>query len=259
METTVPVGLDRIWAQDSGGPGPVVVLLHSGVGDARQWDPVWPALTGTCRVIRFDVRAFGQSPAATQEYTIAGDLQRVLDHFQVGRAHLVGCSMGGNAALWLALADPGRVRSLTLLCPGLSDYPWPDEPELEAEFDALAAAGDQDGILRLSQRTWAAAGDEPVVMEQLRSAERAEASQEQFQQPDVPVFDRLHELDVPTILMVGDLDRPVLIACNEEMARRIPGCQLVRLPGVDHMPSLREPAMIAKSILGQVHAAEPAG
>jgi pimeloyl-ACP methyl ester carboxylesterase len=259
METTVPVGGDRIWAEDSGGTGPVVVLLHSGVGDARQWDPVWPALTRACRVIRFDVRAFGQSPAATEEYTLGGDLQQVLDHFGVARAHLTGCSMGGNAALWFALADPGRVQSLTLLCPGLSDYPWPDEPELDAEFESLAAAGDQEGILRFSQRIWAAAGGEPEVLEQLRSADRAAASQEQFQRPDVPVFGRLHELDVPTVLMVGDLDRPVLIACDEEIARRIPGCQLIRLPGVDHLPTLREPALIAETILGQVHATEPAG
>jgi 3-oxoadipate enol-lactonase len=259
MEITVNAGGDKIWAEDSGGAGPVVVLLHSGVGDARQWDPVWPALTGECRVIRFDVQAYGRSPAATQEYTYGDDLRQVLEHFRVARAHLAGCSMGGNAALWFALADPARVLSLTLLCPGVSDYPWPDEPELDAEYEALEAAGDQDGILRFRQRLWAAAGDEPVIMEQLRSSWRAEENEAQFRRPDVPVFDRLHELAVPTALLVGDLDRPVLIACNEEMARRIPGCQLIRLPGVDHMPSLREPALIAENILGQVHAAEPAG
>jgi 3-oxoadipate enol-lactonase len=258
MEITVNVGGDKIWAEDSGGAGPVVVLLHSGVGDARQWDPVWPALTGECRVIRFDVQAYGRSPAATQEYTYGGDLRQVLDHFRVARAHLAGCSMGGNAALWLALADPARVSSLTLLCPGVSDYPWPDEPELDAEYEALEAAGDQDGILRLGQRVWAAAGDEPVIMEQLRSSGRAQENEAQFRRPDVPVFDRLHELAVPTALLVGDLDRPALIACNEEIARRIPGCQFSWMPGVDHLPSLREPELVARVILDQVHATEPA-
>jgi len=253
----VDVGGDKVWAEDSGGGGPVVVLLHSGVGDARQWDPVWPALAGECRVIRFDVRGYGRSPGATQEYTYGNDLRQVLDHFRVTRAHLAGCSMGGNAALWLALAEPGRVPSLTLLCPGVSDYPWPDDPELEAEYEALAAAGDQDGILRLSQRLWAAAGDEPEIMEQLRSAARAEENEEQFRRPDVPVFDRLQELAVPTVLLVGDLDRPVLIACDEEIARRIPGCQLISMPGVDHLPSLREPALVARAILDQVRAAGP--
>jgi 3-oxoadipate enol-lactonase len=259
METTIAVGADTIWAQDSGGPGPVVVLLHSGVGDSREWDQVWPALTGECRVIRYDVRAFDRSPAATQQYTLAGDLRQVLDHFQVSRAHLAGCSMGGGTAIEFALADPGRVQSLTLLCPGIHDYPWPDEPELEAEFEALAEAGDEDGMVQAYQRLWAAAGAEPVIMEELRSAVRAAANEEEYQQPGEPVFDRLHEVRAPTVLLVGDRDRPVLITSNEEVARRIPGCRLAWMPGVDHMPALREPDLIARTVLDQVRDGESAG
>jgi 3-oxoadipate enol-lactonase len=259
METTVTIGADKIWAEDSGGSGPVVVLLHSGVGDSRQWDQMWPALTSSCRVIRYDVRAFGRSPAATQEYTLAGDLRQVLGYFQVTRAHLVGCSMGGGAAIELALADPGRVQSLTLLCPGISGYPWPEEPELQAEFAALAAASGEDGIVLGYQRLWAAAGAEPEVMDQLRSAVRAEPNEEQYQQPGEPASDRLHELRVPTVLLVGDRDRPVLIASNEEAARRIPGCQLIWMPGVDHMPTLREPDLISRTILAQVQGSGSAG
>jgi 3-oxoadipate enol-lactonase len=258
METTIAIGADTIWAQDSGGPGPVVVLLHSGVGDSRQWDQVWPALTGECRVIRYDVRAFGRSPAATQRYTTAGDLRQVLDHFQVSRAHLAGCSMGGGTAIELALADPGRVQSLTLLCPGIHDYPWPDEPELEAEFEALADAGDEDGTVQGYQRIWAAAGAEPEIMDQLRSAVRAADNAAEYQQTGEPVFDRLHELRVPTVLLVGDRDRPVLITSNEEVARRIPGCRLARMPGVDHMPAQREPDLIARTVLDQVRDGESA-
>jgi 3-oxoadipate enol-lactonase len=257
METTVTVGADRLWAQDSAGPGPTVVLLHSGVGDSRQWDPVWPTLTSSCRVIRYDVQAYGRSPAATQEYTLHGDLQKILDYYQIERAHLAGCSMGGGTAVELALADPGRVQSLTLLCPGLPGYPWPEEPELEAEFEAAEATGDENDLVRFYQRLWAAAGAEPAVLDQLRSAVRAGSNEEKFQQPGAPVFGRLHELRVPTVLMIGDRDRPVLITSNEQAARRIPGGRLIRMPGVDHLPTLRVPDLIAETILAQVRASEP--
>jgi 3-oxoadipate enol-lactonase len=260
METTVAVGADKVWAQDSGGAGPVVVLLHPGVGDSRVWDAMWPGLTGSCRVIRYDVRGYGQSPAATRDYTLLDDLRQVLDHFQVTRAHLVGCSMGGGTAVELALADPGRVESLTLLCPGFSGYPWPAEPpEVVAEFEAMAAAGDEDGMVAAYQRIWAAAGAEPEVLEQLRSAVRAEPSEEEYQQPGEPAFDRLGELRAPTVLMVGDLDRPALIASNEKAARRIPGCRLIWMPGVDHLPPLREPALITRVVLDQVQGDGPPG
>jgi len=253
METMVPVGNDKVWAQDPGGHGPVVVLSHPGVGDSRVWDPVWPALTQACRVIRYDVRGYGSSPAATRNYTRLGDLREVLSHFGVDRVHLVGCSMGGATSIDLALAEPHRVETLTLLCPGVTGYTWPDEPpELIAEFEALDAAGDVDGIVDVYQRMWAAAGPTPEVLEQLRSAVRAEPSAEQFEQEDEPAFDRLYDLHMPTVLMLGDLDRPVLIACDEEMARRIPGCQLIWMPGVDHLPPLREPALVTRTILDQV-------
>src|SRR5271154_4368503 len=119
MQTMLPVGADKIWAEDSGGPGTVLVLLHEGVGDSRMWDPVWSVLTSANRVIRYDVRGFGRSPAASGEVALLGDLTAVLEHFGVARAHVAGCSMGGGTALEFALAAPDRVKSLVLLCPGI--------------------------------------------------------------------------------------------------------------------------------------------
>ena len=52
MQTMVPVGADKVWAEDSGGDSPVLVLMHEHVGDSRMWDPIWPALTAAFRVIR---------------------------------------------------------------------------------------------------------------------------------------------------------------------------------------------------------------
>jgi pimeloyl-ACP methyl ester carboxylesterase len=254
MQTMLPLGTDKIWAEDSGGTGPVLVLLHEGVGDARMWDPVWADLTAARRVIRYDVRGFGRSPAATEEFTLLGDLTAVLDHFNIGSAHLAGCSMGGGTALELALADPGRVRSLVLLCPGIGGYPYPDTPELDAACEALAAVGDDEGIVRLLLEVWGQAGDDPFVTEQMRSAMRAWESEEQFEREGEPTFDRLGELRVPTVLMVGDQDDLGLIASNEAAAQRIPGCELIRMPGVDHYPTVRAPKLVADTILGHTAA-----
>jgi pimeloyl-ACP methyl ester carboxylesterase len=228
-----------------------MVLLHSGVGDARMWDDQWPALAAAGRVIRYDVRGFGRSPAATEDYTLLGDLRQVLGHFGVEAAHLAGTSMGGTTALRLALASPSRVESLTLLCPGIPGYPVVFDPELVAEHEALTAAGDEDGLVALSQRVWAAAGPTPRVMDLLWSAFRAEPS-ERYQQKEPPVLDRLGDVRAPTVLLVGDRDWAPLVASNEEAAKRIPGCRLIWLPGVDHLPSVREPALVTRAILDQV-------
>jgi 3-oxoadipate enol-lactonase len=255
MQTMVPVGADSIWAEDSRGAGPALVLLHSGVADARLWDPVWPELSAAFRVIRYDSRGYGRSPAASEPYTEVGDLQAVLDHFGVARAHLAGCSQGGGTAVELGLAEPGRVRSLVLLCPGFADYRWPaPEPELVAQEAALTAAGDEDGLVRLWLGVWAAAGAEPFVAELMRSSLGAESSEE-LRLPAGPVFGRLKELRVPTVIMVGDRDLSALIASNVQAALRIPGSTLIRMPGVDHYPPVRDPAAVVHAVV--THCLEP--
>jgi 3-oxoadipate enol-lactonase len=249
MHTMLPVGADKIWAEDSGGPGSVLVLLHEGVGDSRMWDPVWSRLTSAHRVIRYDVRGFGRSPAATEEFTLLGDLTAVLSHFDIESAHLAGCSMGGGTALEFAVGNPGLVKSLVLLCPGIGGYPYPETEELDEACEALAEADDEEGILRLLLEVWGRSGEDPLVTDLMRSAMQAWDGEEEFEREGEPTFDRLGELEAPTVLMVGDMDDAALIASNEEAARRIPGCNLIRMEGVDHYPTVRAPDLVADTIL----------
>ncbi len=230
------------------GPGPALVLLHSGLSDARLWDPVWPELTAAFRVIRYESRGFGRSPAASEPFTELADLQAVLDHFAIPAAHLAGCSQGGGTAAELALTQPDRVRSLVLLCPGFPDYQWPaPDPRFTAQEAALTAAGDADGLARLRLGVWGTAGDNPLVADLMRSSLGAESS-EALTLEGGPVFGRLAELRAPTVIMVGDRDTSALIASNVQAARRIPRCTLIRLPGVDHYPPVRDPAAVIRAI-----------
>jgi 3-oxoadipate enol-lactonase len=239
----------EVWADDSAGGGLPVVLLHPGVGDSRIWEPVLPALTASYRVIRYDARGFGRSPAPTAKFSLLSDLITVLDHYGLDRAAMVGCSQGGGSALGLTLNQPARVAALVLLCPGIPGYPWPEEPDdLDAEYEQALDTGDVGVLAALLQRIWASAGPTPAVMEQLRSAARAEISSGDMQQRDPPVFDRLGEISVPTSLLVGDVDYPPLIEANRQAAARIPGCELTVVPGMDHLPPLREPDLVLRTI-----------
>jgi pimeloyl-ACP methyl ester carboxylesterase len=101
-----------------------------------------------------------------------------------------------------------------LVSPGLSGYPWPEDPGPHAEFTSLAA--------------WLANGD--------------------FEQPDPPAVDRLGEIAVPAVLMIGDQDHPPLIECDEMIVAGIPGCRKIEVPGGDHLLPLRVPALVADAI-----------
>ena len=255
---SVGTGQDQVWAEVQGsGEGPPIVLLHPGVGVSTIWDDVVPGLAAGHRVVRFDKRGLGRSPAPTEPFEHAEDLRTVLDAVGAPTAHLVGNSMGGSAALDLATRSPDRVASLTLLCPGVSGWDWPDDPT-GAAFAALAESGDVAGLVDLALRTWAGAGPEGPARDQVEAASAAWALEGEHEQPGEPAWPRLGELAVPTTVVIGELDHPPLVALDEALVGAIPGAVPVRLTGVDHLPSLRVPDVVVRTVLDTVARAEHA-
>ena len=258
--TMIEVEGGTVWADDSGGDGPALVLLHPGIGDSRIWEPVLAPLAARYRVIRYDARGYGSSPAATVEFSLLRDLEAVLAHYGVERMAVVGCSQGGATALGLALAQPERVSAIVLLCPGITGFPMSDEeeaamvgPERYAEIGArwtrASKNKDVDGLVDVIAEIWGAGegGSTPAVLEQYRSAARASLSAADMTE-DPPVFERLGEIAVPVSLLVGDADWPPLVEANRQAAERIPGCEYTLVPGLDHVPPLRVPELVLDTI-----------
>ncbi|WP_280421033.1 3-oxoadipate enol-lactonase [Nocardia carnea] len=96
-----------------------VVLLGSLGSNRSMWDPQVAALSADHQVLAVDLRGHGDSPTGTGDYTVAGlaaDVLALLDRLGRDRIHLVGLSLGGAVAQWIAAHHPDRVRTLTLLC-----------------------------------------------------------------------------------------------------------------------------------------------
>lgn len=113
---TVELAYDRTGPD---GDDPTVVLLGSLGSTRAMWDPQVAALSAAYEVIAIDLRGHGESPTPAGPYKIdelAGDVLALLDRLGRGAVHLVGLSLGGAVAQWLAAHAPTRVRSLTLLC-----------------------------------------------------------------------------------------------------------------------------------------------
>ncbi|MEV0387351.1 alpha/beta fold hydrolase [Nonomuraea sp. NPDC050643] len=113
-------------------PAGTVVLVHAGVADLRMWEHQFRALSGRHRVIRYDWRGHGLSGDVAGEVCHHEDLLAVMDALEVGRAVLVGCSMGGAYATEAALAAPSRVAGLALVGSGLGGHEWPREMPAQA-------------------------------------------------------------------------------------------------------------------------------
>jgi 3-oxoadipate enol-lactonase len=105
---------------------PLVVLSNSLGATQEMWDPQVPALAERFRVVTYDTRGHGESPAPPGQYTIddlTDDVVALLDRLGAERAHVAGLSLGGMTALRLAAREPGRVLGLAVLCSSAKPEP----------------------------------------------------------------------------------------------------------------------------------------
>jgi 3-oxoadipate enol-lactonase len=254
MVSVIEVGADRLWVDDTGGTGEPLVLLHPGIMDSTIWDRLLPLLDDR-RVVRFDRRGFGQSPVATEEFQALADLVAVLDHLDVDRGHLVGNSMGGETSLALAVTAPERVASMTLLCPGIGGYPWPDpspeEHELYDRYQAAREARDVATLVEIGLAEWCRSGTDDYLTDQMRRSTEVGIVQDDLEQPNPEQWDLLDKVTAPTTVIAGALDPADSLKASLDLAERIPGAELVRLD-VDHLPQYRDPEAVAEAVLRTV-------
>jgi 2-succinyl-6-hydroxy-2,4-cyclohexadiene-1-carboxylate synthase len=266
-ESDVDVGDGLTLHVASSGAGRPLVLLHGFTGSGRSWDDLRRRLEPARQVITIDLPGHGASaaprdPARYALPRLANDLVRVLDALQLDRAAVHGYSLGGRAALRLALAHPDRVSTLVLesCSPGISD---PAERAARARDDAaLADSIERDGVqafvdrwerlplwssqaalpdaARARQRGVRLAGTATGLAASLRGAGVAA-------EPDA--MGALHRLEVPTLVVAGALDtKYALIAAD--MAARLPQARLAVVDAAGHAVHLECPAQLA-SLVGQ--------
>lgn len=246
------------------GEGPPVVLLHEGIADSRMWEPQWRTFPPRHRTVRFDMRGFGESPLRPGPFSYGRDLVELLDHLALGPAALVGVSLGGSVALQVALARPDLVSALVLVGSGLDGWEWSDETKAGwAEEEAAFERGDLDAAVDVNLRMWVSGPErslddvDPEVRARVAEMQRrafelwaaiGDAAQEE---PLVEgVAARLGEIRVPTLVLVGEQDRPEMLAIAEKLAAEIPGARHATIAGTAHVPSMERPAEFDELVLG---------
>ena len=231
---------------DVSGQGDAVLLINGLSAPSVGWALQVKALSPRFQVVTFDNRGVGQTDLPPEPvYTtaqIAEDAAAVLRELKIGRAHVVGASMGGTIALELALQHPKLVRSLTLACT------W---AEADARFlhtieswISLAYRVPVEERYRHVVYPWLFTPDFFARKENVETAfQRAMAYPHQTkpeaierQAKGIAAWNgtrvkRLSTLRVPTLVMVGKDDILTPPAFSRALARQIPRAKLVVLPG----------------------------
>lgn len=251
---------------ESDGTGTPVIFAHEFGGDHRSWEPQIRFLSRRYRCITFAARGFPPSdvPDDLAMYTqekAAEDIVAVLDHYGIRKAHLVGASMGGFAALHMALARPDRVLSVTISGTG-----YGAEKEYEAYFRdvsvQVARGFEEQGSPRFA-RTYAEGASrvqfqnkDPRGWREFagilseHSAKGAALTMRGVQARRPSLYDlesALRNLAIPTLVIVGDEDdhclQPGLF-----LKRTIPASGLLVVPKTGHTVNLEEPDLFNRAV-----------
>src|SRR5689334_22247528 len=130
---TVPGGT---LAVEEEGSGPPIVLVHSAIVNRRSWDALTPLLVRFgYRVIRYDMRGFGESTAQAVDFSPRADLLAVMDSRGIVKAVVAGNSWGAMNALEAAIESPDRFAALVWLGGGVGGFEGGKTPAEQALFD----------------------------------------------------------------------------------------------------------------------------
>lgn len=231
-------------AYDVRGRGPAVILITGSNLDRRMWNREAAWLSKTRTVVRYDLRAHGESDTATQPFSMVGDLIGVMDAVKIQKAALIGLSAGSSIALDAALEFPDRVERVVLSGPAPSGYVSTTPLPFVADMIAALNAGDyrQVAEILLAAPVFAAPPDaQPLVRQMVTGNDRMWTVKRELMLRPAPAIDRLEAVRVPTLVLIGDKDQ-FQREPAELLAKRIPGARLVRVAGGGHLLNLTSPA-----------------
>jgi pimeloyl-ACP methyl ester carboxylesterase len=262
----------KLYCEETG-TGTPVIFIHEFAGDYRSWEPQVRHFGRRFRAITFNARGFPPSDvpeelSAYSQHHAADDIVAVLDFFKIERAHIVGLSMGGFAALHFGFRHPKRAHSLVVAGCGYGAEPS-QRDKFRAEVETIAKFIKDEGMTAFANKY--AYGPSRVQYENKDPRGFAEfkgmlaehsgtgsANTQLGCQRERPslydLVEQMRELTLPTLILSGDEDFPCLTP-GILMKQNIPTAAFSVMPNCGHAINIEDPCVfnqIVGDFLAQV-------
>lgn len=236
------------------GHGPPLLVLHGLFGSKRNWASIARKLSGRYRVMTVDLRNHGESPwdAAMDYEAMAGDLARLIRRHAGGKATVVGHSMGGKAAMTLALTEPRLVDRLAVvdIAPAVSGSNLIDYVRHMRALD-LGAFTRRSEVEAALAETITTPAIRAFLVHNVQSGEdglrwqiNLEAIEDQFEHIlDFPEFPHGRSFTAPTVFIVGAASDYVQPHHHAEIERLFPKAGIDVIPGAGHWVHAEQPGV----------------
>ncbi|SOC49518.1 3-oxoadipate enol-lactonase [Blastococcus aggregatus] len=252
--------VDVSYTEDGPAGAPVVVLSNSLGATRAMWEPQVPDLAERFRVITYDTRGHGQSPAPGGPYSIddlVDDVVGLLDRLGVERAHVAGLSLGGMTGIRLAAREPGRVHRLAVLCSSAKA-----DPQSFLDRAAAVRSGGTAPLASTVVSRWLTPAHAAAHPGQVAGLEAmvSGADDEGYAAcceaiAGLDLREDLGRITAPT-LVVSALEDPALPPEHQRViADGIAGSDLLTLTPAAHLANLERTFEVTRALLGHFDAA----
>ena len=243
------------------GTGAPLIFIHGYTQNMGIWDEQMPAFSAKYRVIRYDVRGFGKSTGDVDPTINAADLAALLDTLRIGRATLVGLSMGSDIALNFAVNYPARVTALVLYgAPPTNDFPVAGPKELFDLFNTLPGIAKAHGldsvrkVLFKSELAWSPPNRPDVEQKLLRAWDGYSGRDLIDPKPPsgrVPPtqMSQINGVRVPTLVIHGDHELAWFRQFSDTLMARLPNAKRVVIANGGHGAHFAQPAAWNRAVL----------
>jgi 3-oxoadipate enol-lactonase len=237
--------------------GEVVIFSHSLGCSLAMWDPQMDSLEPYFGILRYDVRGHGLSQASVGAYSLkllGEDAIALLDALDIDAVHWVGLSMGGMIGEYLALNHAYRLRSL-ILCDTSAAIPEEAQPLWQERIDAARDKG-MEALIEAVVERWLS----PSFID--GNSGMVARIRKQFLATSVDGYvgcseaisklnylDQLANIDIPTLIIVGEDDPGTPVAASKVMHERIPNSKLIVIPSARHLSNLEQPKLFNTALL----------
>ncbi len=239
-----------------GDKGPWVLLSHGLATDISMWDELTDDLKNRYRVVRYDARGHGGTPATDGDYTLdqlTTDAVGILDALEIEKAHFAGLSMGGMIAQGLMLDHPARVKSAVI-----ADSRHTTTEEFTHAWSSRAdevRKGGIEAVVASTVERWSSAGlaqRAPQVVERMDWMIRNTSAQGYcgcaIALAHLNYGPRLSEIRTPTLVVCGDEDHGAPPENSRQMHTMIKGSRFLVVEQAGHISNIEKPAVFNNAV-----------
>jgi pimeloyl-ACP methyl ester carboxylesterase len=251
------------------GTGEFVVFVHGFTLDCRMWDDQFELLSKSYQVIRYDLRGHGKSEGVSERFKLTEDLKELFETLKIERAHIVGLSLGGWVAAMFAIEYPEIVQSLVLADAAIasdrsSELPSSDLPSFGKRLLNYVMKGVSEGLESalndwLEDSLFEPARKNADVRKRLEEivldGHVAHGQNAFFLKignsvaPNIPLDERLNEIDIPTLIIVGELDIAEFQETADFLSSEIKGAKKIIIKNAGHLSNMENPDEFNKVLL----------